>query len=125
MKIAATIAFFCAGGGLARYYLSGWVYSLLGRAFPYGTFAVNIVGAYLIGVVMELSLRSTLISDTMRIGLTVGFMGGLTTFSTFSYETFTLLEDGQFLIAFVNVLASVAVCLALTWLGMVTIRSLS
>jgi len=125
MKIAATIAFFCAGGGLTRYYLSGWVYSVLGRAFPYGTFAVNIVGAFLIGVVMELSLRSTLISDTLRIGLTVGFMGGLTTFSTFSYETFALLEDGQFLIAFVNVLASVAVCLALTWLGIVTIRSLS
>ena len=125
MKIAATIAFFCAGGGLTRYYLSGYVYNLLGRAFPYGTFAVNIVGAYLIGVVMELGLRSNVISDTLRIGLTVGFMGGLTTFSTFSYETFKLLEDGQFVVAFSNVLSSVAVCLVLTWLGIFTIRSIS
>jgi CrcB protein len=125
MKTAVTIALFCAGGGLTRYYLSGWIYSVLGRAFPYGTFAVNIIGAYFIGLVMELGLRSTAIPDTLRIGLTVGFMGGLTTFSTFSYETFKLLEDGQFFTAFTNVLASVAVCLLLTWLGILTIRSIS
>lgn len=124
MKTAATIAFFCAGGGLTRYYLSGWVYSLVGRAFPYGTFAVNIIGAYLIGLVMELGLRSALVPDTLRLGLTVGFLGGLTTFSTFSYETFTLLEDGQFVVAFANVLASVAICLLFTWMGIVTVRSL-
>ncbi|NVN91596.1 MAG: fluoride efflux transporter CrcB [Desulfuromonadales bacterium] len=124
MKTAATIAFFCAGGGLARFYLSGWVYNLLGRAFPYGTFVVNIIGAYCIGLIMELSLRSTLIPATLRLGLTVGFLGGLTTFSTFSYETFKLLEDGQFLAAFANVLASVLVCLAFTWLGTITARTL-
>ena len=125
MKTAVTIALFCAGGGLARYYLSGWVYSLLGRTFPYGTLAVNVVGAYFIGLVMELGLTSTAISDTLRVGLTVGFMGGLTTFSTFSYETFKLLEDGQFGVAFMNVLASVAVCLVFTWFGIITIRSIS
>jgi len=125
MKTAATIALFCAGGGLARYYLSGWVYGLLGRAFPYGTFVVNIIGAYCIGLIMELGLRSTMFSDSLRIGLTVGFLGGLTTFSTFSYETFKLLEDGQFIVAFVNILASVAVCLLFTWLGIVTVRSLA
>ncbi|HXE95233.1 MAG TPA: fluoride efflux transporter CrcB [Dongiaceae bacterium] len=125
MKTAATIALFCAGGGLTRYYLSGWVYSLLGRAFPYGTFAVNIIGAYLIGLIMELGLRSTVIPDTMRLGLTVGFLGGLTTFSTFSFETFSLLEDGQFLVAFTNILASVVVCLLFTWLGIITVRTLA
>jgi CrcB protein len=125
MKIAATIALCCAGGGLTRYYLSGWVYSLLGRTFPYGTFVVNIIGAYFIGLIMELGMRSTLIPDTLRIGLTVGFMGGLTTFSTFSYETFKLLEDGQFGVAFINILASVVVCLFCTWLGIVTVRSLA
>lgn len=125
MKLAATIALFCAGGGLTRYYLSGWVYSLLGRAFPYGTFAVNIIGAYCIGLIMELGMRSTLLSDTLRVGLTVGFMGGLTTFSAFSYETFKLLEDGQFVTACVNILASVVVCLACTWLGIITVRSLT
>jgi CrcB protein len=124
MKTAATIALFCAGGGLTRYYLSGWVYSQLGRGFPYGTFVVNIIGAFFIGVVMELGLRSSVIPDTLRIGLTVGFMGGLTTFSTFSYETFSLLEDGQFFVAFTNVLASVAVCLLFTWLGIISARSI-
>lgn len=125
MKTAATIALFCAGGGLTRYYLSVWIHSLLGRAFPYGTFAVNIIGAYLIGLTMELGMRSTMIPDMLRIGLTVGFMGGLTTFSTFSYETFKLLEDGQFAMAFANVLASVTICLLFTWLGIVTVRSLA
>lgn len=125
MKTAATIALFCAGGGLTRYYLSGWIYSLSGRSFPYGTFVVNVIGAYLIGLIMELGLRSTLIPDTLRVGLTVGFLGGLTTFSTFSYETFALMEDGQFLVAFVNVLASVAVCLLFTWLGIITVRTLA
>lgn len=124
MKIAATIAFFCAGGGLARYYLSGWLYHLLGRAFPYGTLAVNVIGAYCIGLVMDYSLRGTAIPETLRLGLTVGFMGGLTTFSTFSYETFKLLEEGQFLLAGVNVLASVVVCLLGTWLGIVTVRTI-
>ena len=123
MKTAATIALFCAGGGLTRYYLSGWVYNVLGRSFPYGTFVVNVIGAYMIGLIMELGLRSTAIPDALRIGLTVGFMGGLTTFSTFSYETFALLEDGQFLMASVNVMASVVVCLIFTWLGIITIRS--
>lgn len=122
MKTAATIALFCAGGGLTRYYLSGWIYSLLGKAFPYGTLAVNVIGAYLIGLVMEMGFRSTAIPDTLRIGLTVGFMGGLTTFSTFSYETFKLLEEGQFVFAFANVAISVMVCLLFTWLGIITIR---
>lgn len=125
MKTAATIALFCAGGGLTRYYLSGWVYGLLGRAFPYGTFAVNIIGAYFIGLIMELGLRSAVIPDTLRLGLTVGFMGGLTTFSTFSYETFKLLEEGQFLVAFANIIVSVTVCLLFTWLGIITVRTMS
>ena len=125
MNKAAIIALCCAGGGLSRYYLSAWVYTLLGRSFPYGTLAVNIIGAYLLGLVMELGLRSTVLSDTWRLGLTVGFLGGLTTFSTFSYETFKLLEDGQFLLAAVNVLVSVFICLLCTWLGIVTIRALS
>ena len=124
MKIAVTIALFCAGGGLTRYYLSAWVYTLLGRSFPYGTLAVNIAGSFLIGLVMELGLRSPLITETLRFGLTVGFLGGLTTFSTFSYETFALLEDGRFMVAFANDLASVAICLLFTWLGIVTVRSL-
>ena len=124
MKIALTIALFCAGGGVARYYLSGWVHTLFGWGFPYGTFAVNVVGAYFIGLIMELGLRGAVIPGVLRLGLTVGFMGGLTTFSTFSYETFKLLEDGRIMLAFANVMASVGVCLLLTWLGILTARAL-
>jgi CrcB protein len=124
MTTAAFIAFFGALGCLSRYYLSSWVYEYLGRAFPYGTFVVNVLGAFCIGLLMEFSLRSTLISQNLRVGLAIGLMGGLTTFSTFSYETYKLLEDGQFFTAFSNVLASVVVCLALTWAGIYVARQI-
>lgn len=101
------------------------MYNLLGRGFPYGTLAVNVIGAFLIGFVMELGLRSTLIAPELRTGLAIGFLGGLTTFSTFSYETFKLLEDGELLIAGVNILASVATCVLLTWLGILAAKSLT
>lgn len=124
-----TTAFFIAGCGalgcLTRYYLSGLVHNLLGRGFPYGTLAVNVIGAFLIGLLMEFSLRSTLMPQTLRVGLAIGFLGGLTTFSTFSFETFKLLEDGRFFTAFGNILASVAVCLLCTWLGIALARHLS
>ena len=124
IQTAGAIALFGALGCLTRYWLSGLVYTWAGRAFPWGTFAVNIVGAFLIGLIMEFSMRSTLISPSLRIGLTIGFLGGLTTFSTFSYETFRLLEDGELLIAMANVLASVVVCLLFTWIGILAARSL-
>jgi CrcB protein len=124
MGIALAIGLFGALGCLSRYYLSGWVYGILGRGFPYGTFVVNILGAYIIGLIMEFGLRSTLIPPSIRMGLTVGFLGGLTTFSTFSYETFRLLEDGELLIAFTNVIVSVLVCLLFTWIGIVSARYL-
>jgi len=123
MKTATAIALFCAGGGLTRYYLSSWIYSVFGRALPYGTFAVNVIGSFAIGLVMEMGLRSTLIPATLRVGLTVGFMGGLTTFSTFSYETLMMLEDGRFLASFINIIASVACCLLFTWLGILSVRA--
>jgi CrcB protein len=119
------ITVFGALGCLSRYLLSGWVYGALGRGFAYGTFAVNVVGAFLIGFIMELGLRGTLIPAELRTGLTIGFLGGLTTFSSFSYETFKLLEDGELLLAGVNVLASVVTCVVLTWLGMLAAKLLT
>lgn len=124
MQTVLLIAFFGAAGCLSRYFLSGWVYNLCGRGAPYGTLAVNILGAFCIGLLMEFSLRSSLLPATLRTGLTIGFLGGLTTFSTFSYETFRLLEDGELLIALTNILASVLACLLFTWLGILTGRSL-
>jgi CrcB protein len=124
MEQLAYIAVWGALGCLARYFLSGWVYALLGRGFPYGTLVVNVIGAFLIGLVMEFSIRSALVSPTLRTALTIGFLGGLTTFSTFSFETFRLLEEGALLTACGNVLLSVVCCLACTWLGIVVARAL-
>jgi CrcB protein len=124
MTVVLYIAFFGALGCLARYFLSGWVHGLIGTALPYGTLAVNVLGAFLIGLVMEFSLRSTVISPELRIGLTIGFLGGFTTFSSFSYETFRLLESAQLPQALGNVLLSVAACLTFTFLGIVAARHL-
>jgi CrcB protein len=122
MTIILYIALFGALGCLAGYFLSGWVYELIGRTLPYGTLAVNVIGAFLIGLVMEFSLRSTAVSPEMRVGLTIGFLGGFTTFSTFSYETFRLLESAQLPEAMANVLLSVTACLAFTFLGIIAAR---
>ena len=119
------VAVLGATGCLLRYGLSGWVQGALGRGFPHGTLAVNVLGAFLIGLLMELSLRSTLVPAGLRTGLAIGFLGGLTTFSTFSYETFRLLEDGELLRAGANVLVSVVTCVLLTWLGILAARSLT
>lgn len=124
MQAVIAIAAFGAAGCLARYYISIWVHDSFGRAFPYGTLCVNIVGAFLIGFVMEFAIKSTHLSPTLRTGITIGFLGGLTTFSTFSYETFRLLEDGKFFIAAGNVLVSILLCLAFTWLGIAAVRAL-
>jgi CrcB protein len=118
------VAGFGALGCLARYFISGWGYVLFGRSFPYGTLIVNVLGAFFIGLVMEFGLRSTLLPASLRIGLTIGFLGGFTTFSTFSYETFRLLEEGDFFVAATNVLVSVVVCFFFTWLGIHSARYL-
>ena len=123
MQVLLLIAFFGALGCLTRYLLSGWVYRALGGAFPTGTLAVNVVGAFCIGLIMEFSIRSTLISPSLRIGLTIGFLGGLTTFSTFSYETFRLLEEGDLFRAAGNVFLSVC-SVVFTWIGIITAKAL-
>lgn len=107
-----------------RYMVSGWVYSLAGKSLPYGTLTVNVVGSLLLGLIMEGSLRSTLLSPDLRFGLTVGFLGGFTTFSTFSYETVKLLEEGSLVSAGVNVLLNVTVCVAAALVGIYLARQM-
>ncbi len=111
-------------GCVARYMISGWVYNFAGRTLPYGTLAVNLIGSLLLGLVMEGSLRSTLLSPELRIGITVGFLGGFTTFSTFSYETVRLLEEGSVVAAGANVLLNVTVCVAAAVLGIYLARQM-
>lgn len=85
---------------------------------------VNVIGSFLLGLLMVFGLRSTLLSPELRIGLTVGFMGGFTTFSTFSYETMKLLEEGSLWQAGANIVLNVIICLLFVLLGMQLARQL-
>ncbi|WP_432823755.1 fluoride efflux transporter CrcB [Trichloromonas sp.] len=116
------IGLFGGLGCLARYFVAGWTYSLFGRGLPYGTLAVNVLGSFLLGLVMEGSLRSSLLSPELRMGIAVGFMGGFTTFSTFSFETYRLIEEGSLLQAGANILLNVVVCLLFAALGIFLAR---
>ena len=112
------IAIAGALGAVARYGLSGISHRMLGSNFPYGTFIVNILGCFVMGLIMKASLTTTLIPETWRIAITIGFLGALTTFSTFSYETIKLLEDGSYALAITNIAANVILGIAATIAGM-------
>lgn len=111
------------GGGL-RYVMSGALTVWLGPGFPYGTLAVNILGSFLIGLIQEVGTTSLLIPDTTRLFLTVGIMGGLTTYSTFSYETVRLIESGSWHHAWINVVVTTTICLTVCVLGIAVGRAL-
>jgi CrcB protein len=103
-------------GSLLRYFVGAWVQGLLGPAFPWSTLFVNALGSLLIGAVVRLSLEGAL-SGEARLFLAMGLLGGFTTFSTFSYETLILLQDGEALKALVYVLASLFLGLFMAYLG--------
>jgi len=109
------------GGGLgavARYLLQGFVYRFTGTEFPYGTLIVNILGCFTIGLLMSSMEERFIATPALRLFLTIGILGGFTTFSSFSYETMALLREGNLVAGGMNVIASVAVCLGATWLGL-------
>lgn len=112
-------------GCIARYLASNWTYQLVGRSLPYGTLMVNVLGSFLLGFLMTFGLRSTIIPAQIRVGLTVGFMGGFTTFSTFSYETLRLLEEGSLWQAGANILLNVLLCLVSALAGALFARALT
>lgn len=124
MQNVLLIGFFGGLGCISRYLVSGWVYNFMGRALPYGTLAVNIGGSFLLGFLMTFGLRSTLLPPGLRIGLTVGFMGGFTTFSTFSFETLKLVEEGSLMQAGANVVLNVVLCLVFAVLGVMLARQI-
>jgi len=111
-----------AVGAMARYGLSGWIHNATGALFPVGTLLVNVVGSFIIGVALYLSTERFLWPAETRLFLTTGFCGSLTTFSTFSYETLSLLESRQWLAAGGNTLLNLLLCLAATWLGILAAR---
>lgn len=104
-------------GSLLRYLLQGWVQRLAGGPFPVGTLSVNVLGCLVIGFLTPLLTEQAFVRHEVRVGLTVGILGGFTTFSTFGLETFLLLNAGHTKLAAVNVALSCGSGLAAVLLG--------
>lgn len=119
-----TIAGGGALGAVLRFGMSSYVYRLLGRDFPYGTLAVNVVGSLFMGILFILFVERGLVSAEWRSAIIIGFLGAFTTFSTFSIETLMLVESGELSRAALNVVLSVTLCLVATWLGLVMGRQI-
>jgi len=106
-------------GSVLRFWLSGLVAESSGQTFPYGTLAVNVSGSFVIGLFAALSdpQGRWLVSPSIRQFVMIGVCGGYTTFSSFSLQTLTLAQEGEWLRAFANCAASLLLCLAAVWLG--------
>lgn len=124
MQIAIAVAFASALGGLARYLLGG-VLARSGTAFPWETLAINVSGSFVLGLLFTLFLEAATVPAWTRAAVLVGFLGSYTTFSTFSLETWRLIEDGAHLLAIANVLGSVIAGLAAVYAGIVLARAVA
>lgn len=120
MSMALDLAIIALGGGIgsvSRYLVTIWAAERFGSAFPYGTLLVNVAGSFIIGLFMTLFLERIELDPQWRLFIAVGFLGGLTTFSSFSYETLRLVQEGAMSQAFANASSNVFLCLVSTWAG--------
>ncbi len=108
-----------AVGTLVRYSVGLWAGKALGTGFPYGTLIVNVIGCFLIALVARIAMNTALISPTLRLTLTTGFMGGLTTYSSFNLETTNLLREGAWATGLANVSITLIACFVAGLLGTV------
>lgn len=118
------VALGSALGGVARYLLGGLVQQASRSTFPTGTLVINVTGSFLLGLLYRYAADSVAISPELRAMLAIGFCGGFTTFSTFSYETVRLIEDGEFARASVYMLLSVGLSVGGAMLGLAAGREL-
>jgi len=107
-----------------RFWVSNGVYHLLGRGFPYGTLAVNVIGSLVMGLLYVLFLERMTVSPELRGALLIGFLGAFTTFSTFSIETVNLIEQAELFKAGANMVISVFACVFAAWLGLMIGRQI-
>jgi len=121
---ALAIAVAGAFGALARYGLDGWISRRAPTSFPWGTFAINVTGSFLLGLAFVLTTERFRPDPWLRSAVTIGFLGAYTTFSTFSLETYRLVEDGAYGLALANVVGSVAAGLTAVYAGVVLGRAL-
>ena len=117
------IGFGGAIGAISRYLLSGWVHSFMGASFPWGTFVVNMVGSFVIGFCGGIVEEVTL-SQNMKLFIFMGLLGSFTTFSTFSYENFQMVRDGEYGFIAANVGASIFVGFVMVFAGIILARML-
>jgi CrcB protein len=113
-----------ATGALMRFWVSTATYAWLGRGFPWGTLMVNVLGSFAMGLLYILFIERLTAGPELRAFLLIGFLGAFTTFSTFSIETFNLIEEAQIGKALLNAGGSVMICIAAAWLGVIAGRQL-
>jgi CrcB protein len=104
-------------GSIARFGIASFVQNRSESLFPYGTMVVNVAGCFVIGLLMTIFQERTDVSQNLRLFLIIGVLGGFTTFSSFSYDTFALMKSGNFLSAGLNAGGSLFACLIATWGG--------
>ena len=114
-----------AVGAVARHGFGIWAVQHLGERFPWGTFLVNASGSFVLGLLVELFLRTDVLPPGPRLMLTTGMLGALTTFSTFSVQSVRLIERGDHGLAAANIVGQLVVGLGLAWLGVLLARQIS
>jgi len=111
-------------GAITRYALAVWIGQKWGRSFPLGTFVINVSGSFLIGLLMTLLTEKFMANPQWRLLLVVGFLGAYTTFSTFEYETGSLIKDSEIVLAALNVVLSVVLGFVALKMGEVIAKSI-
>lgn len=120
----ALVAVLGAAGAVSRYALDGWISDLTRGQFPWGTFVVNLAGAFALGLVVALTTERLLPHPNWRVGLGIGYLGSFTTFSTYTYESVKLAEDGAVGLALLNSVGMLSLGLLAAFCGLALGRSL-
>jgi CrcB protein len=122
MRVLAAVAVASSLGGLARYLIGGAIAVRSSGAFPWETFLVNITGAFVLGLLFSLFTDALAVAPWLRSALLVGFLGSYTTFSTWTLESYRLLEDGAHGYALANLLGGLVAGMLATYAGVVVAR---
>jgi fluoride exporter len=112
-------------GSVLRFWVGDYVSNRMGTRFPYGTFIINVTASFLVGLILTLLADRAHWSPNWRYFIPIGFIGGYSTFSTFEYETFRTFQDGEVLMAGLNIVLSVIVGFVSVWLGVITGRTIA
>jgi len=118
------IALGAVAGASARYFLNGLIARNVSSAFPYGTLFINVTGSLVLGFFLSYSTERVLLDPRWRLLIAIGFCGSYTTFSSYAFESFALIEHGQWALATFNILTSTVLCLAAVMVGAALARGL-